>query len=46
MPPMPAISFVPITDIQKNILKKYISFINPEYIKFVEDKDHNLVSLL
>ena len=24
--------------------KKYISFINPEYIKFIEDKDHNLVA--
>ncbi|MBX9887700.1 MAG: GTP cyclohydrolase [Flavobacteriaceae bacterium] len=38
-------SFVPITDIQKEYFKKkYISFINPEYIKFVEDKDHNLVA--
>jgi hypothetical protein len=40
-------SFVAISDTQKNISKKYISFINPEYIKFVEDKDHNwLHSLL
>jgi hypothetical protein len=38
-------SFVAITDTQKNILrKKYISFINPEFIKFVEDKDHNIVA--
>ena len=38
-------SFVPITDIQKEYFKKkYISFINPEYIKFVEDKDQNLVA--
>jgi hypothetical protein len=38
-------SFVPITDIQKEYFKKkYISFINPEYIKFVEDKNHNLVA--
>jgi GNAT superfamily N-acetyltransferase len=38
-------SFVAITDIQKEYFKKkYISFINPEYIKFVEDKDHNLVA--
>jgi hypothetical protein len=36
-------SFVAITDTQKNILK-YISFINPEFIKFVEDKDHNIVA--
>jgi hypothetical protein len=32
-------SFVAISDTQKNISKKNISFINPEYIKFVEDKD-------
>ena len=38
-------SFVEITDIQKAYFKKkYISFINPEYIKFVEDKDGNLVA--
>lgn len=38
-------SFVAITDIQKEYFKKkYISFINPEYIKFVEDKDHNIVA--
>jgi GNAT superfamily N-acetyltransferase len=38
-------SFVAITDVQKEYFKKkYISFINPEYIKFVEDKDHNLVA--
>ena len=38
-------SFVAISDIQKEYFKKkYISFINPEYIKFVEDKDHNLVA--
>lgn len=38
-------SFVPINDIQKeHFKKKYISFINPEYIKFVVDKDENLVA--
>lgn len=38
-------SFVPINDIQKEHFKqKYISFINPEYIKFVVDKDDNLVA--
>jgi GNAT superfamily N-acetyltransferase len=38
-------SFVEITDIQKAYFKKkYISFINPEYIKFVADKDGNLVA--
>ncbi|WP_394748654.1 GTP cyclohydrolase [Spongiimicrobium salis] len=38
-------SFVPINDIQKEYFKKkYISFINPEYIKFIVDKDDNLVS--
>lgn len=38
-------SFVKITDVQKAYFKKkYISFINPEYIKFVVDKDDNLVS--
>ncbi|WP_405246748.1 GTP cyclohydrolase [Cellulophaga sp. Asnod2-G02] len=38
-------SFVPITEIQKAYFKKkYISFINPEYIKFVVDKDDKLVA--
>jgi hypothetical protein len=38
-------SFVAISDTQKEYFKKkYISFINPEYIKFVEDKDQNLVA--
>lgn len=38
-------SFVAISDIQKEYFKKkYISFINPEYIKFVVDKDDNLVA--
>lgn len=37
-------SFVAITDIQKAYFKKkFISFINPEYIKFVVDKEDNLV---
>ncbi|MFB9058217.1 GTP cyclohydrolase [Mariniflexile ostreae] len=37
-------SFVAITDIQKAYFKKkFISFINPEYIKFVVDKDHKLI---
>ncbi|MBO0323363.1 GTP cyclohydrolase [Muricauda sp. CAU 1633] len=38
-------SFVKITDIQKEYFKKkYISFINPEYIKFVVDSDDNLAA--
>ncbi|WP_435625535.1 GTP cyclohydrolase [Flagellimonas sp.] len=38
-------SFVKITDVQKEYFKKkYISFINPEYIKFVVDSDDNLVA--
>lgn len=38
-------SFVAITDIQKEYFKKkYISFINPEYIKFVIDKDEKLIA--
>ncbi|WP_179344824.1 GTP cyclohydrolase [Winogradskyella ursingii] len=37
-------SFVEITDIQKEYFKKkFISFVNPDYIKFVVDKDDNLV---
>jgi GNAT superfamily N-acetyltransferase len=37
-------SFVEITDIQKAYFKKkFIGFVNPEYIKFVIDKDDNLV---
>lgn len=38
-------SFVKITDIQKEYFKKkYISFINPEYIKFVVDENDGLVA--
>src|SRR5690606_20178937 len=38
-------SFVAVTEVQKEYFKKkYISLINPEYIKFVVDKDHNLVA--
>ncbi len=38
-------SFVPITDIQKEYFKKkYISFINPEYIKFIVDKEDKLIA--
>ncbi len=38
-------SFVAISEREKEYFKKkYISFINPEYIKFVEDKDGNLVA--
>jgi GNAT superfamily N-acetyltransferase len=38
-------SFVAISEREKEYFKKkYISFINPEYIKFVEDKDANLVA--
>lgn len=37
-------SFVEITDIQKEYFKeKFINFVNPEYIKFVTDKDDELV---
>lgn len=37
-------SFVAISDIQKAYFKKkFISFINPEYIKFVVDKNDNMV---
>lgn len=37
-------SFVAITDIQKEYFKKkFISFINPEYIKFVVDKEDKLI---
>ncbi|MDG1728617.1 MAG: GNAT family N-acetyltransferase [Algibacter sp.] len=37
-------SFVAINDVQKAYFKKkFISFINPEYIKFVVDKDDNMV---
>ena len=37
-------SFVAITDVQKKYFKKkFISFVNPEYIKFVVDKDDKLV---
>ncbi len=38
-------SFVPISDIQKEYFKKkYISFINPEFIKYVVDKNHKIVA--
>jgi len=38
-------SFVPISEIQKEYYKKkYISFINPEYIKFVVDKKNHIVA--
>jgi len=38
-------SFVEITDVQKAYFKKkFISFVNPEYIKFVVDKDENLIA--
>jgi GNAT superfamily N-acetyltransferase len=38
-------SFVAISNREKEYFKKkYISFINPEYIKFVEDKEQNLVA--
>jgi GNAT superfamily N-acetyltransferase len=38
-------SFVPITPIQKAYFKKkYISFINPEYIKFIKDKEDKLIA--
>jgi len=38
-------SFVPISDIQKEYFKKkYISFINPEYIQFVMDKNGKMIA--
>ena len=38
-------SFVPITPIQKTYFKKkYISFINPEYIKFIVDSSDQLIA--
>lgn len=38
-------SFVKITDVQKEYFKeKYISFINPEYIKFIVNSEDNLVA--
>ncbi len=38
-------SFVAISDVQKEYFKKkYVGLINPEYIKFVEDADKNLVA--
>ncbi|MEO6348164.1 MAG: GTP cyclohydrolase [Aquaticitalea sp.] len=38
-------SFVAITEKQKDYFKKkFMSFINPEYIKFVVDKDKNLIA--
>ena len=38
-------SFVEITDIQKEYFKKkFISFVNPEYIKFVVDENDKLVA--
>lgn len=37
-------SFVAINDVQKAYFKKkFISFVNPEYIKFVVDKDDKLI---
>ncbi len=38
-------SFVPITDVQKKFFtKRYLSFINPEFIKFVIDEQDQLVA--
>jgi hypothetical protein len=37
-------SFVAITDIQKNISRKIHRINQSGYIKFVEDKDHNIVA--
>ncbi|MGB5272851.1 MAG: GTP cyclohydrolase [Flavobacteriaceae bacterium] len=38
-------SFVPITEVQKAYFKKkYLSFINPEYIKFILDKEDQLIA--
>ena len=38
-------SFVPISDIEKEYFKKkYLTFINPEYIKFVVDEDGTMIA--
>lgn len=38
-------SFVAISDVQRDYFKKkYINFINPEYIKFVVDKNNNPIA--
>ena len=38
-------SFVPINDIQKEYFKKkYIGFINPEFIKFIVDKNDTMIA--
>lgn len=38
-------SFVPVSDKQiAHLKKKFISFVNPEYIKFILDKDNKLVT--
>ena len=38
-------SFVPVSDKQKTYLKKkFVNFINPEYIKFIVDKEDKLVT--
>lgn len=38
-------SFVAVSEVQKEYFKKkYVGLINPEYIKFIEDKDKNLVA--
>jgi ribosomal protein S18 acetylase RimI-like enzyme len=38
-------SFVAINDVQKEYFKKkYISFINPEFIKFIVDKDDKMIA--
>lgn len=38
-------SFVAVTDTQKEYFKKkYLNFINPEYVKFVLDKDNKMIA--
>ncbi|WP_422079877.1 GTP cyclohydrolase [Ulvibacterium sp.] len=38
-------SFIPVTDIQKSYFKKkYIGFANPEYIKFIVNKENDLIA--
>ncbi|WP_299536639.1 GTP cyclohydrolase [Ulvibacterium sp.] len=38
-------SFIPVTEIQKSYFKKkYIGFVDPEYIKFIVDKNNNLIA--
>ena len=38
-------SFVAVSDVQKEYFKKkYVGLINPEYVKFIEDEDKNIIA--